>query len=221
MSQGPAESYYDSQGEENVVEFKFFRIDNRRLVVKQEKEENGHIVYKGFDLDDGKSVALSERCLKINDSDSTDMMKQWFDNKLKQDYSELYFGGEISHNQSTVEREYEYLDWVGEGGFGSVIKVKRKNEDKSVYAIKRVELRFTEKMNEGIKREVTILAKLYHKNVVRYGDHWIEPNSAEKYFKRNRPNSSNANKRGEYSGANEEVIQFVYSCSNEYIIPSQ
>lgn len=60
---------------------------------------------------------------------------------------------------------FEKIEPIGAGGFGNVFKATSKC-DKTTYAIKRVE--FTEK----VEREAQGLARLEHKNIVRYHCSW-------------------------------------------------
>lgn len=79
------------------------------------------------------------------------------------------FGG-----QSRIQNEFEVLKWLGKGAFGDVLKVKNKL-DGGIYAIKRIELNPKKKqLNKKITREVKLLSRLNHENVVRYYNSWIE-----------------------------------------------
>ena len=62
----------------------------------------------------------------------------------------------------------------GSGGFGDVLKV-RNNLDGNIYAIKRILLdRKSRQLNKKITREVKLLSRLNHENIVRYYNSWIE-----------------------------------------------
>lgn len=76
--------------------------------------------------------------------------------------------------QSRIQNEFEVLKWLGKGAFGDVLKVKNKL-DGGVYAIKRIELNPKNiQLNRKITREVKLLSRLNHENVVRYYNSWIE-----------------------------------------------
>lgn len=84
------------------------------------------------------------------------------------------FGG-----QSRIQNEFEVLKWLGKGAFGDVLKVRNKL-DGGVYAIKRIELNPKNKqLNKKITREVKLLSRLNHENVVRYYNSWIESATIE------------------------------------------
>lgn len=76
--------------------------------------------------------------------------------------------------QSRIQNEFEVLKWLGKGAFGDVLKVKNKL-DGGIYAIKRIELNPKKKqLNKKITREVKLLSRMNHENVVRYYNSWIE-----------------------------------------------
>jgi len=83
-------------------------------------------------------------------------------------------GGQIPALQVTpqwnrLESEFDVLRFLGRGGFGDVLKVRNKL-DGCVYAIKRVLLQPSRKdENRKITREVKLLSRLNHENVVRCG----------------------------------------------------
>ncbi|XP_076664600.1 eukaryotic translation initiation factor 2 alpha kinase Gcn2 isoform X2 [Andrena cerasifolii] len=75
---------------------------------------------------------------------------------------------------SRITNEFEVLEWLGKGAFGDVLKVKN-TLDGGVYAIKRIELNPKNKqLNRKITREVKLLSRMNHENVVRYYNSWIE-----------------------------------------------
>ncbi|XP_063976876.1 eIF-2-alpha kinase GCN2 isoform X2 [Diachasmimorpha longicaudata] len=77
-------------------------------------------------------------------------------------------------NNSRIQNEFEVLKWLGKGAFGDVIKVRNKL-DGGIYAIKRIPLNAKNKqLNKKITREVKLLSRLNHENVVRYYNSWIE-----------------------------------------------
>ncbi|KAJ2660706.1 eukaryotic translation initiation factor 2-alpha kinase [Coemansia sp. RSA 1200] len=75
---------------------------------------------------------------------------------------------------SRYRTDFEEIEFVGKGGFGSVVKA-RNLIDGRFYAIKKVKL--DPRDNEGNKkifREVTTLSRLHHQNIVRYYTTWVE-----------------------------------------------
>lgn len=76
--------------------------------------------------------------------------------------------------QSRIQNEFEVLKWLGKGAFGDVLKVRNKLDGR-VYAIKRIKLNPKSKqLNKKITREVKLLSRMNHENVVRYYNSWIE-----------------------------------------------
>ncbi|KAJ8923794.1 hypothetical protein NQ315_010376 [Exocentrus adspersus] len=69
--------------------------------------------------------------------------------------------------------DFETIRCIGKGGFGLVFEVKKKIDECS-YAIKRITLPNEEKSRDRVMREVKALAKLDHKNIVRYFNSWVE-----------------------------------------------
>ncbi|XP_066479218.1 uncharacterized protein [Tiliqua scincoides] len=70
--------------------------------------------------------------------------------------------------------DYKDIKRIGSGGFGNVFKAKHKIDD-SIRAIKRV--KFVKTKGEKAEREVQVLAKLKHENIVRYYTCWIGKDS--------------------------------------------
>lgn len=81
--------------------------------------------------------------------------------------------------QSRVDSEYEVIEELGHGGFGTVYKV-RNRVDSRYYALKKVKLNSdNETLNERIMREVKLLSRLNHENVIRYYIAWDEIETQE------------------------------------------
>lgn len=80
----------------------------------------------------------------------------------------------IGSGQSRLQLEFNYIGPIGKGGFGEVMKVQ-KLLDGRVYAIKRIQLNpRNSKLTKKIVREVKLLSRLDHENVVRYYNSWVE-----------------------------------------------
>ncbi|KAJ1774112.1 eukaryotic translation initiation factor 2-alpha kinase [Coemansia sp. RSA 1843] len=75
---------------------------------------------------------------------------------------------------SRYRADFEEVEFLGKGGFGSVVKA-RNRIDGRFYAIKKIKL--NPRDDEGSKkifREVTTLSRLHHQNIVRYYTTWVE-----------------------------------------------
>lgn len=82
--------------------------------------------------------------------------------------------------QSRLNTEFEVLGELGKGAFGEVLKVRNKL-DSRFYAIKRIRINPNNKLfNKQITREIKLLSRLNHENVVRYYSTWIEQYEQER-----------------------------------------
>jgi serine/threonine protein kinase len=62
---------------------------------------------------------------------------------------------------------------VGEGGFGKVYRVKHKL-DSNIYAVKKTVVNYEDLNDRKMLKEVALLSKLNHPNIVRYYQSWLE-----------------------------------------------
>ncbi|XP_074036650.1 eukaryotic translation initiation factor 2 alpha kinase Gcn2 isoform X2 [Leptinotarsa decemlineata] len=86
----------------------------------------------------------------------------------------------LANDMSRINKEFELIGSIGSGAFGSVIKVRNKL-DGCDYAIKRIKLNTkNEVLTKKIIREVKLLSRLNHENVVRYYNSWIEKATIKK-----------------------------------------
>ncbi|KAI5992946.1 kinase-like domain-containing protein [Pisolithus albus] len=73
---------------------------------------------------------------------------------------------------SRWKEDWEELELLGRGAFGSVVKA-RNRIDNRIYAVKKIKLR-TDQSDTKIFREVNALSKLSHRFIVRYYTTWVE-----------------------------------------------
>ncbi|OAP61321.1 hypothetical protein AYL99_03522 [Fonsecaea erecta] len=73
---------------------------------------------------------------------------------------------------SRYRNEWEESTMLGKGGYGKVVRARNKL-DGQYYAVKKIKSESTKEL-ESILREVTLLAKLNHPNIVRYYNAWYE-----------------------------------------------
>ena len=82
-------------------------------------------------------------------------------------------------NDKRYISDFEEISKIGTGGFSTVFKVKNKLDD-NFYAVKKIQLRIKDIKNdinaelERVLREAKFLAKVFHPNVIRYYNSWIE-----------------------------------------------
>ncbi|KAH9923827.1 uncharacterized protein B0H18DRAFT_1013542 [Fomitopsis serialis] len=73
---------------------------------------------------------------------------------------------------SRWKEDWEELELLGRGAFGSVVKARNKI-DSRIYAVKKIRLRATQS-DSKIFREVNALSRLNHRSIVRYYTTWVE-----------------------------------------------
>lgn len=80
----------------------------------------------------------------------------------------------IPSGRSRLQTEFEVERWLGKGAYGDVLKVKNILDNRQ-YAIKRIPLTTrSRQIFKKMTREVELLSRLNHENVVRYYNSWIE-----------------------------------------------
>ncbi|KAJ3758340.1 kinase-like domain-containing protein [Lentinula raphanica] len=82
-----------------------------------------------------------------------------------------YFRPMGLRHTSRWKEDWEELELLGKGAFGSVVKA-RNRIDNRIYAVKKVRLRTTQ--SDKIFREVNALSRLSHRFIVRYYTTWVE-----------------------------------------------
>lgn len=89
--------------------------------------------------------------------------------------SDEYEGvGRDPSSRSRYASDFRELGVLGRGGCGRVVKV-RNRLDKRLYAIKLITLDPKDReVNRRLRREVTTISRMYHKNIVRYYQAWVE-----------------------------------------------
>lgn len=86
----------------------------------------------------------------------------------------------VTTSSSRYLTDFEELEFLGRGGFGSVVKVRNKIDDR-FYAVKKIALDPRDvEYNKKILREVTTLSRLHHERIIRYYQAWVE-DCAEEY----------------------------------------
>uniref|UniRef100_A0A182WF08 non-specific serine/threonine protein kinase n=1 Tax=Anopheles minimus TaxID=112268 RepID=A0A182WF08_9DIPT len=87
-------------------------------------------------------------------------------------------GAGSGQEKSRIQTEFELLSYLGKGAYGDVLKVRNKLDNRE-YAIKRIRLPARSKhFYKKMIREVELLSRLNHENVVRYYNSWTEATSA-------------------------------------------
>lgn len=89
--------------------------------------------------------------------------------------------GKPAFSSSRYKNDFIELGILGRGGGGEVVKV-RNRLDRRIYAIKKIILeseqgrhaKFGVVQNRKLRREVTTISRMTHKNIVRYYQAWVE-----------------------------------------------
>lgn len=128
--------------------------------------------------------------------------------------------------QSRIQNEFEILKWLGKGAFGDVLKVRNKL-DGGVYAIKRIELNpKNRQLNRKITREVKLLSRMNHENVVRYYNSWIESATLDDSLQHNELTSvaasslNTSNNQAKLDIVNVNILLMMSSIKSNQIICS-
>lgn len=87
----------------------------------------------------------------------------------------------ITGGTSRYQSDFIEMGVLGRGGGGEVVKV-RNRLDRRLYAVKKIELESEEGefasvaavQNKKLRREVTTISRMLHKNIVRYYQAWVE-----------------------------------------------
>uniref|UniRef100_A0A1B6C0L6 non-specific serine/threonine protein kinase n=1 Tax=Clastoptera arizonana TaxID=38151 RepID=A0A1B6C0L6_9HEMI len=160
-------------------------IQHKQEEVKQEmrRRKNSLLIGGGNEIDEVleprfdeiKSSPAKRKQIVQDILNTEDFQEAKNENQLGENDIEDFTPWELStHGKSRLESEFEELQYLGRGAFGDVLKVRNKL-DGCLYAIKRIELSPMDKqLYKKITREVKLLSRLNHENVVRYFNSWIE-----------------------------------------------
>lgn len=117
-----------------------------------------------------------------------------------------YFPPPRTQYISRWKEDWEELELLGKGAFGSVVKARNKIDNR-IYAVKKVRLK-TEGSDVKIFREVNALSRLSHRFIVRYFTTWVEVSDE--------PASAAASDDSE-SGTDEDGMTSVPDSSERYL----
>lgn len=116
----------------------------------------------------------------VDDDDFLNLSKEY---NLDLDMPTSAFNGEGGDQQATPNFSRYQTDFVelaplGRGGGGEVVQAINRL-DRRIYAIKRIILEsedshWAKVQNEKLRREVTTISRMTHKNIVRYYQAWVE-----------------------------------------------
>ena len=108
---------------------------------------------------------------------------------MNSSFKNFYILSESQNNTIIYHNSFKFIKKIGCGNF-NVYKIKNMI-DNNYYAIKQIPL---DELNDKFIREVIILSKLEHVNIIKYNSSWIDTNYFnKKKFKKINFNSSNNN----------------------------
>lgn len=101
------------------------------------------------------------------------------EHSIQQQQQLMTFHAPVTIARSRLQTEFEVQQFLGSGAYGDVLKV-RNILDNRQYAIKRIPLpRRSRQLYKKMTREVELLSRLNHENVVRYYNSWIENSTVD------------------------------------------
>ncbi|CAI9734436.1 eIF-2-alpha kinase GCN2-like [Octopus vulgaris] len=145
------------------------KVRKRKNYIRKQINEVPESLTRTESLEIDKSIQSGEVKIKediknkyhfLEDSDSQDEEKI----ELRKQYR-------WALNTQRFQNEFEVIEFLGQGGFGNVIKVKNKMDTRH-YAIKIIHSNV--KHFKNITTEVKLLSRLNHENIVRYYNSWME-----------------------------------------------
>lgn len=136
---------------------------------------------------------------------------------------------EISNNNSNYHlnnftfslynREFEEIQFLDNGGFGSIYLAKKKFDNK-IYAIKKVSYKYkllNDVNLDFLIQEVKNLAKCDHHNVNRYYNAWIEPTWLYDYMNNNNYIIESTNDNSSDDSLNNEITPYNHNNITYYL----
>ena len=134
----------------------------------------------------GSPAVVRRESTVSGNGDETDDLDTMGDEVGGDDDDGGYEGLALTGLSSRYKSDFIELGLLGRGGGGEVVKV-RNRLDRRIYAIKKIILeseegRFAEYgaiQNRKLRREVTTISRMTHKNIVRYYQAWVEGGSSD------------------------------------------
>eukprot|EP00833_Pecoramyces_ruminatium_P010153 jgi/Orpsp1_1/1184185/evm.model.c7180000088367.1 len=155
----PETCYYFGRNTKNcdyIIKGKF--VSNKKI----EGCRNGTLVNSVIV---NNSIPLSNKdiiSIKTDDNETCELM--------------IYINSGINNKSNTIDTKYEFKDVIGSGSFSTVKEAIRKS-DCQPCAIKIIDSKrfyFNEKIRSGFKREIDILKRINHENVIKFYEYIVE-----------------------------------------------
>lgn len=189
--------FMDNLGVCRVADFSFISYMNYLMGVSKTGKQTGgdlpalgHLIESMLQLPNPDMFDFIEQCKSERTLTASDLLEHPFllphrlNNEIAApilvrerkvtDLVPMHAQRHISLGRSRLETEFEVLQWLGQGAYGDVLKVKNILDNRQ-YAIKRIPLTaHSRQIFKKMTREVELLSRLNHENVVRYFNSWIE-----------------------------------------------
>ncbi|KAL7563280.1 hypothetical protein ACA910_016641 [Epithemia clementina (nom. ined.)] len=153
--------------------------DLKRELLRQRSalEENRRLRKQGLVLRRLSSYTSTEEAVNVAKIEEEEVESD--DSDMDDDYDAAF--GRSGVSSSRYQTDFIELGVLGRGGGGEVVKV-RNRLDRRIYAIKKIILepekglyaKFGAVQNRKLRREVTTISRMTHKNIVRYYQAWVE-----------------------------------------------
>lgn len=85
-----------------------------------------------------------------------------------------------SHRKPATDENYQLIEVIGRGGFGTITKVQKKGDPTAIYARKQLDL--SEIRQEDIRNEIQVMRKVHHHHVVEVIDAFCDSLEAWYYI---------------------------------------
>lgn len=140
-------------------------------LIRYEEEEQGSATLdvpyqRNISGDEPGPLALARKGLARTKSEQEDVFRPGSFWQLGRDRTAV-------GNTSRYENDFEELQLLGKGAYGSVFRARNKLDGRD-YAIKKIRLSASAENDEKTLREITALSRLSHQNIVRYVTCWIQ-----------------------------------------------
>lgn len=192
--------FIDNLGVCRVTDFSFITYMHYLMGVSKMSEQTGgdlpalgHLIESMLQLPNPDMFDFIEQCKSERTLTASDLLEHPFllpdrlndavvapflvREKKVSDLVPMHTQIHTSTGRSRLETEFEVLQWLGQGAYGDVLKVKNILDNRQ-YAIKRIPLTaHSRQIFKKMTREVELLSRLNHENVVRYFNSWIENSS--------------------------------------------
>ena len=190
INNSDSSSYIYSQNEDNNIIF-----EKSKNSFENKEENSNEILSNNYNNNNNEIWEESSE----NENSSKNIIKNWENennNNISTNENKIYKKNSIKKKENPsfikkkyltrLDKDFKIIEKLGEGGFGIVLKAKH-NFDENIYAIKIINLDFTNSSEQSVLTEAKTMNKIHSKHIVEYKTCWFEHSlgSAEEYFHNN------------------------------------